>query len=150
MTPEHMRQIEDRRPAVRAGVQNSEQCLQESIQVHYWRCMATILQQIVTRVPPSMSNTGGQDRGFSGSHDDSLRPDLSAECSRFHHDLFVFTEMHVQGWTTRSWRQGAIKGQHDLSLTIAHAAHPQNLSRMAVLQLEKVIHDPSLLLAYVP
>jgi hypothetical protein len=42
----------------------------------------------------------------------------------------------------------AIEGQDDLSPGVVHAAHPQDLSSMAVLQPQTVIHDSSPLLAY--
>ena len=40
MAPEHVRQIEDRRPAVGAGVENGKQCLEEAIQVYRWNYVA--------------------------------------------------------------------------------------------------------------
>jgi hypothetical protein len=35
-------------------------------------------------------------------------------------------EMHVQRRAARSWRQGAIEGQDDLSLGVVDAAHAQD------------------------
>jgi hypothetical protein len=71
---------------------------------------------------------------------------LSAECSRFDNDLLVFLEMHVQRRAVRSCRQGAFgDDENDLSLGIAHAAHPQDLSSTAVFQVQEVIHDSILI-----
>ena len=141
MTPEHMREIEDRWPATRTGVENSEHCLEEAIQVHRWRCVAVELEQVVARVPPSVKKAFRQDYGSPGWHDEFLRPDLSAECSRFRDALFVFVEMHVQRRTACSWGQGTIERQDNLPLSVEPAAHQQNLPGMTVLQLQKVVHD---------
>ena len=55
MAPEHVREIEDRWPTVRAGVENSKYRLEVAIQVHRRNYLAAKLQQIVARVPPAMS-----------------------------------------------------------------------------------------------
>ena len=54
MAPEHVCEIEERGPAVGAGVENGKQCLEEAIQVYRWNYVAAKLQQIVARVPPAM------------------------------------------------------------------------------------------------
>jgi hypothetical protein len=59
MAPEYVREIEDRWPTVRVGVENSKQRLEEAIQVHCGNCVAANLQQIVARVPPAMRNACG-------------------------------------------------------------------------------------------
>ena len=60
MAPEHVREIEERWPAVGAGVENGKQCLKVAIQVYRWNYVAAKLQQIVARVPPVMTNACGQ------------------------------------------------------------------------------------------
>jgi hypothetical protein len=61
MAPEHVREIEERWPAVGAGVENGKQCLEVAIQVYRWNYVAAKLQQVVARVPPVMTNACGQD-----------------------------------------------------------------------------------------
>ena len=141
MTPEHMREIEDRRPVARTGIQNGEERLEEAIQVHRWSCVAVKLEHVVAGVPPSVKTAFRQDYSSPGWYDELLRPNLSAECSRFHDALLMFTEMHVQRRSACSWGQGAIEGQDDLPLRVEHAANQQNLSSMTVLQLQKFVHD---------
>src|ERR1043165_3518418 len=98
MAPKHVREMEDRWPTGRAGVENSKYRLQVAIQVHRGNYLTAKLQQIVARVPPAMSNACGKDCGSAGRHDDLLPPDESAGCSRFHVYLLVFMDMHVQRW----------------------------------------------------
>jgi hypothetical protein len=50
-------------------------------------------------------------------------------------------EMHVRRRATRSWRQRPFDNQDDLALGIAHSAHPQDLSRAPVLELQEAIHQ---------
>jgi hypothetical protein len=59
MAPEYVREIENRWPAVGAGVENGKQCLEEAIQVYSRSYVAAKLQQIVARVPPMMTNACG-------------------------------------------------------------------------------------------
>jgi hypothetical protein len=54
MAPEYVREMEDRWPTVRAGVENSKHRLEVAIQVHRRNYLAAKLQQIVARVPPAM------------------------------------------------------------------------------------------------
>ena len=144
MTPEHMREVEDRWPTIRTRIQNSEHCLEEAIEVDRWNCMAAKLKQIVARVPPSMLNAFTQEHGSAGWYDGFLPSYLSAECSRFYDALLVFMEMHVERRPACSWRQGAIESKDDLSVRVAHASYQQNLASMAVFQLQIVVHELSL------
>jgi hypothetical protein len=140
MAREYVCEMEDRWPAARAGVENSKQRLEVAIQVHRGNHLAAKLQQIVAGVPPAMTNACGYDYGPPGWRDNFLRPDLSAECSRFHGNLLLFLEMHVQWRTVRPWRQGAIEDEDELSLSVARATHPEDLSCTAVFQ-RQTIHD---------
>ena len=108
MAPKHVREIEDRWPAVGAGVENGKQCLEEAIQVYSWNCVAAKLQQIVARVPPVMTNACGQDDGAPSWHDDLFPSDSSTESPRFHNALLPFTNVHVQRRAVRFGRQRAI------------------------------------------
>jgi hypothetical protein len=51
--------------------------------------------------------------------------------------------MYVKRGTAASWRQRAFENQHDLAIGLAHPAQPQNFSRMPILQLQKITHNPS-------
>src|SRR5579871_4820664 len=96
MAPEHVREIEDRRPALGAGVENGKQCLEEAIQVYRWNYVAAKLQKIVARIPPVMTNACGQDDSAPSWHDDLVPADSSAESSRFHNALLPFPNVQVQ------------------------------------------------------
>jgi hypothetical protein len=141
MAPEHVREIEERWPAIGAGVENGKQRLEEAIQVDRWNYVAAELQQVVARVPPVMTNACGQDYSAPGWHDDLFPSDSSAESSRFHNALLPFTNVHVQRRAVRFGRQRAIEVEDDSSLRVTPAVHPQDLSGTAVLQRQKVIHD---------
>jgi hypothetical protein len=108
MAPEHVREIEERWPAIGAGVENGKQRLEEAIQVDRWNYVAAELQQVVARVPPVMTNACGQDYSAPGWHDDLFPSDSSTESSRFHNALLPFTNVHVQRRAVRFGRQRAI------------------------------------------
>src|SRR6476660_6726943 len=141
MAPQHVGDIEDRWPTVRAGVENRKHPLKVAIQVNRRNCLAVKLQEIVARVPPAMTTAGGKDRGLSGWHDNLLLSDLGAECSRLHLALLPLVEMHVRRRAARSWRQGALKVQNDLALGVTHPAQPQDLSCVSVSDGQEVVHD---------
>src|SRR6266404_3641168 len=95
MAPQHVGDIEDRWPAVWAGVENREYPLEETIQVNRRNCLAAEHQENVARVPPFMTRASGKDRGAPGGYHDLLFPDLGTERSSFHLPLLPLMEMHV-------------------------------------------------------
>jgi hypothetical protein len=109
MPPQHVREIEDRWPAVGTGVENRKHCLEVAIQVYRWNYVAAKFQQIVACVPPAMRNACGQDGSAPGWHNDLFPSNLGAQSSRFHNALFPFTKVHVQRRTVRFGRQRAIE-----------------------------------------
>jgi len=54
-----MREMKDRWPTVRAGVENGKHRLEMAIQVYGWNYLAAKLQQIVARVPPAVRKACG-------------------------------------------------------------------------------------------
>ncbi len=109
MAPEHVREVEDRRPAVRTGVENGKQRLEEAIQVYRWNDVAAKLQQIVARVPPVMKNAGGQNYSAPSWHDHLFPSHSSAESSRFNNALLPFTNVNMQRRAVRFGRKRAIE-----------------------------------------
>lgn len=104
MAPKHVREIEERWPAVGAGVENGKQRLEEAIQVYRWNNVAAKFQQIIARVPPVMTNACGQDDSAPSRHDDLFPSDSSAESSRFYNALLPFTNVHVHRRAARLGR----------------------------------------------
>src|SRR6185369_570516 len=141
MAPQHVGYIEDRWPAVRAGVDNRKHSLEVAIQVDRRNCLAAELQEIVARVPPVMTSAGGKDCGPPGWHYYLLFSDLGAECSGFHLALLPLMEMHVKRRAARSWRQRPIEVQNNLALGVAHSPQPQDLSGVPVPDCHGGIHN---------
>src|SRR5579883_979644 len=86
-----------------------------------------------------MKRAGRKHCALPGGHHDLLFPDLGAKCSSFHLPLFALKKMNVKRRAARSWRQGSLEVQNDLTLRVTHSPHPQDLSSVAVLDCQ-VIH----------
>src|SRR5690349_7719712 len=96
MTPQHVGDVEDRWPAVRAGVEDREHRLKVAIQVNRRNCLAAELQGLVACVPPLVRRASGKDGAPPGGHQDLLFPDLGTERSSSYRALLPLMEMHVK------------------------------------------------------
>ena len=96
--------------------------------------------KIFPSVPPPMRNPGREVNRLAGRHGDFLISNNGTECACSHASLFVLLEMHMKRRPAGVWRQRAFDNQDQLTIGLAHAVHPQDLSSVSVLQLQDVIH----------
>src|SRR5579872_7392296 len=96
MSPQHVREIEDRGSPRGTRVDHGEQGLNETIQVTRGNRPPTHLQRFITRVPPGVPDPCGNDSGLSGWYINLLTSDPDSEPSRFHEDRFARIKMYVE------------------------------------------------------
>jgi hypothetical protein len=119
--------------------------LEEAVQVNDRNDPAIEFQQIFAGIPPPMRNPGWKVHRLAGLHGDFRISNDGPKCAGSHVSLFVLLEMHMKRRPTGVWWQRAFEHQDNLAIGLAHSAHPQNLSRVPVLDLQGLVHRLHLL-----
>jgi hypothetical protein len=127
-----------------AGVDDGEDSLQVAVEIGCGGCLTGELEEIVSGVPPGVSDSGRKDSGLSGGYDGLLFCDLRSESSSYHSSFFKLIKVDVKGGTAGSGWQPAVELENYLAVRVSLALHVEDLSGVAVFYLQEGFHGLSL------
>ena len=140
MSPEHVGEVEKRRPAGRARVDNRENRLKKAIEVTRRGRPPAELQQVLARIPPTVDDSRRKHGGLASVHHQHLVPTAGAKRARRYDPFLTLARVDMSRRPIGMWWQTAFDPEDHLTGIITNAAQPKGLPGVAICQVKEAIH----------
>src|SRR4051794_25194025 len=107
-----MRDVKERRPATRAGIDDREHAFQVRFEIAGRVRLALEYERLVARIPPAMPHAARKQSSFASTECDGLAVHGGGEPPADHYPALVLIDMDVHRGALAMRRQGAVEIQH--------------------------------------
>ena len=141
MSPQHVDEMEERWPAGRARVDDRKNPLEKTIEITGRDGTTAEFQKALAAVPPGMNDPGWKHGRLTGAQKKRLLSTPGCKRPRRHDPFLALVPVDVSWRPLCMWRQRSFDSEDRLAIVVTHPAQSKTLPRVAICQLQDVIHE---------